>query len=51
MRIKITAHKFCPEDKDFTIPVEPKLKTREDFMRAMKHVKNADSIFIVCMRT
>ena len=40
MKIKITAHKFCPDDQDFTIEFETKLRTREEFMKAMKHVKN-----------
>ena len=38
--IKITAHKFSHDDQDFTISVETKLKTREDFKKAMQHVKN-----------
>jgi len=40
MKIKITAHKFCPDDQDFSIPVETKLKAKEDFIEAMKHINN-----------
>ncbi len=38
MKIKITAHKFCLDDQDFTIEFETKFKTREDFEKAMKHI-------------
>jgi hypothetical protein len=45
VEIKITAHKFCPDDQDFTTEVETKLKTREEFMEAMNHVKNGGEYF------
>ena len=43
--IKITAHKFYPDDQDFTIQVETELKTREEFMEVMNHVKNGGKYF------
>ena len=43
--IKITAHKFFHDDQDFTLEVETKLKTRDDFIEAMKYVKNGGLYF------
>jgi hypothetical protein len=38
--ITIIAHKYCPDDQDFKIEFETKLKTRKDFKKAMKHMEN-----------
>lgn len=43
--IKITAHKLCPDDQDFTTEIETNLKTTEEFMQAMNHVINCGQYF------
>ena len=45
MVIVITAHKFCLDDRDFTLEVDTKLETREDFESVMKHIKNGGKYF------